>query len=219
MAKVELIPSLCAGTDLDVVNAARRSFDVQKDDFGASDARLIAFLAREGHFLPFRHVQLSFAFDAAIPVARQLGKHQTGLNWSERSMRYLSKGIEVERIRQWRAAPVGDRKQGSGEPVPPRIQRELAELQERSIAEAVRAYDDALALGACPEQARFLLPQGMIVRWTWTGTLLAFAHIWKLRHHKDTQAETREVVEAIDGPVRERLPVSWPALREFYAGH
>lgn len=219
MARVELIPSLCAGTDLDVANAARRSFDRQKEAFEESDERLIRFLAREGHLLPFRHIQLSFAFDAPIPVARQLGKHQVGLSWSEVSRRYKTEGIDVERIRTWRAAPAGDRKQGSGGALPPRAQMALAELQERSIAEAVRAYSEALALGASPEQARYLLPQGMIVRWTWTGTLLAFAHVWKLRHHRDTQVETREVVEAIDGPIRDRLPVSWPALRACYAGH
>jgi thymidylate synthase (FAD) len=73
-------------------------------------------------------------------------------------------------------------------------------------------------MGASPEQARFMLPQSMEVLWTWTGTLLAFAHVWKLRHHKDTQKETQEFVRQMDPFIEERFPIGWSLLKQHYAG-
>lgn len=43
------------GSDLSVVNAARASFMKESAEFGEADARLIRFLARDGHESPFRH--------------------------------------------------------------------------------------------------------------------------------------------------------------------
>lgn len=210
--KVKLIPELCAGTDLSVVNAARRSFDSQHADMTERDKELLFELARAGHMLPFRHPQLSFECDAPVPISRQLGKHQTGLTWSEVSRRYKTKGITCERVVTWRA-DVKDRKQGSGEPVREPFQSALRELQERNINRCLEDYQTALDMGAAPEQARFLLPQSMVIVWTWTGTLLAFAHLWRQRHHKDTQQETQEFVRLMDPLIAERLPMSWAALK------
>lgn len=61
------------GSDLNVANAARVSFGKRKDVFDEKDARLIRFLAREKHIIPFAHPHVSFHFKAPIFVARQLG--------------------------------------------------------------------------------------------------------------------------------------------------
>lgn len=227
--KVDVIPELCAGNDLAIANAARRSFGKQFTDFrtsedgprtprGKSDEDLIRELAELGHFLPFRHPRMSFECDAPIPVARQLGKHQIGLEWSEVSRRYKTKDITFFRLDgEWRS-DVKDRKQGSGDLLPLCVQLKLNAIQHRNITNAIEDYEASLALGASPEQARFLLPQSMEVMWTWTGTLLAFAHLYKLRHHRDTQKETRDFVRQMDPFITERFPVSWPLLKKCYAG-
>jgi thymidylate synthase (FAD) len=54
--EVRLIDRL--GSDLTVANAARVSFARSSDALTANDKKLIAFLAREGHWSPFGHVQL-----------------------------------------------------------------------------------------------------------------------------------------------------------------
>ena len=216
MTSAELIPSLCAGSDIDVVNAARRSFDRWNPKLTEGDRSLIRFLAREGHLLPFRHPQLSFSCEAPMPVARQLGKHQVGMSWSEVSRRYKTENIDLERIEIWRSAPEGDRKQGSGADLPDDKQAQLSYLQRHHHAVSMSAYRMALGLGASPEQARYLLPQSMPVRWTWTGSLLSWAHVWAMRSHKDAQAETREFAKIIDRQIDGRLPESWAALREHY---
>jgi len=60
------------GSDLTVVNAARVSFGKRKEVFDDKDARLINYLAKHRHMLPFRHPQVQFHFKAPIFVARQL---------------------------------------------------------------------------------------------------------------------------------------------------
>src|SRR6056297_3410611 len=90
-----LIPELCAGGDLEVVNAARRSFGVRHRELTERDIEIIYDLAQDGHVLPFRHPQFCFACSATVYVARQLGKHQVGMSWSEVSRRYKTKSIEI----------------------------------------------------------------------------------------------------------------------------
>ena len=72
--KVELIDSM--GNDLTVVNAARVSYGKHTDTLREQDKRLIAYLAKNGHWSPFAHPQASFRISANIAVARQLYRHQ-----------------------------------------------------------------------------------------------------------------------------------------------
>ena len=75
--KVELIDTM--GSDLTVVNAARVSYAKHHDTFDDSDARLLRYLARNGHWSPFSHPQAaSFRISASIAVANQLNRHQVG---------------------------------------------------------------------------------------------------------------------------------------------
>ena len=214
------------GSDLFVANAARKSFgagyetwsEVPRTPRGRSDRELVMDLARDGHVLPFRHPHITIECDAPIPVARQLGKHQVGLDWSEISRRYKTQGIEFYRIgRGWRA-DVKDRRQGSGSTLGDDIQDRLQMIENDVIQHCMNAYVEALESGASPEQARFLLPQGMIVSWTWTGSLLAFAHLHKLRTHPDTQLETRDFAEQCSKIMADLFPVSWEALTGLKVG-
>lgn len=211
------------GNDLLVANAARKSFGAGYDVFHTramgprkpgqrSDEELIEDLAASGHLLPFRHPHVVLDCEAPIPVARQLGKHQVGLEWSEISRRYKVNGITFHYINdEWRA-DVKDRRQGSGDLLPAEAQAALQAIQERNVSNALRDYHEAMQLGAAPEQARFLLPQSMNVVWTWTGSLLAWAHLYKMRHHPDTQAETREFARQCADIIKPLYPVSWAAL-------
>jgi thymidylate synthase (FAD) len=222
--KTTLIPELCAGGDLEIANAARRSFGRSYTTFrtdaegprvprGLSDEGLIRDLIAKRHLLPFRHPQLSFECDAPLPVARQLGKHQVGLTWSETSRRYKTKDIAFYRFNGTWRSDVKDRKQGSGELLDTATQEKLEELQAFNIKTCITDYELALVYGAAPEQARFLLPQSMEVVWTWTGSFLAWCHLWDLRSHPDVQQETRDFVYSTEPAVLERFPYSWPVLR------
>ena len=101
--KVELIDTM--GSDLTVVNAARVSYAKHHDTFDDSDARLLRYLAHNGHWSPFAHPQATFRISANIAVANQLKRHQVGLALNEVSRRYVTDAPEFDLPDVWRSAP------------------------------------------------------------------------------------------------------------------
>ena len=182
--EVELID--CMGSDLTVVNAARVSFNKNHDKLQKNDEGLIRYLASHGHWTPFGHPQLQFRISAPIFVARQLVKHQIGLVWNEVSRRYVDYAPEffIPKKDEWRGKPV-DAKQGSVGKVslPSTLLMEI----EASHKNAESVYNRLIQSGVAPEQARLVLPLSMYTEWYWTGSLMAFARVCKLRTSGDAQ--------------------------------
>jgi thymidylate synthase (FAD) len=83
--------------------------------------------------------------------------------------------------------------------------------------DALRAYRELLKRGVAPEQARMVLPQSTNTSWIWTGSLLFFARVCRLRQAADAQAETRQIAVQIAAHCRRLFPVSWAALMD--GGH
>lgn len=201
------------GSDLDVVNCARVSFGAVSRAFTGRDARLIAYLAEHGHFSPFAHPQVSFHVKAPIFVRTQCFKHVVGFSPpNEISRRYVDTSPEVYVPDYWRGRPTDGRKQGSaGRLGRPEAARATAALRE-AYATSLTAYETLLALGVAPEQARMVLPQGMLTEWIWTGSLAAWARFCHLRLSPDAQAETSQVAGLVADKMAELFPISWAAL-------
>lgn len=217
MMSVDLIDSM--GSDLTVVNAARVSFNKTVDNVSSGDERLIKFLAEHNHWTPFGHCTLQFRIKAPIFVARQLVKHQVGLTWNEVSRRYVQDEPELYIPDVWRANPE-NKKQGSSETetidwllVKNDIPGLPVTLAVEAVYEsAVDLYNAMIESGVCAEQARMVLPQGLMTEWYWTGSLYAFARVCNLRCAKDTQKETREIAEQINELAKMIFPISWKYL-------
>ena len=197
--------------DLLVVNAARCSFDKEKENFDSSDEKLLHYLAREKHVLPFRHPSATLRIYAPIFVFRQLGKHQVGFSWSEVSRRYISTEPEFwlpEKIRK-KASNI---KQGSSNETILDSWIDTFEDQNRSC---LINYNRLLDAGAAPEQARAILPQSMYTTCVVTGTLLGWHHMFKLRTEEHTQRETQKYAEAVGKIMSSYFPKSWEALCSY----
>lgn len=211
--EVELIDHM--GSDLTVVNAARVSFGKRKKEFTEGDKKLIAFLAKHGHWSPFGHCSLQFRIKAPVFVARQLVKHQVGLTWNEISRRYVDYDPEFYEVDKWRGR-AEDKKQGSDEENTiewvSRSQRTGA-LKRQVENVALKNYNMMLKAGVAPEQARMILPQSMMTEWYWSGTLYAFARVCNLRCASDAQYETRIVANLINKECGKLFPISWTELR------
>lgn len=214
--KVEYIDHM--GTDLSVVNAARVSFDKETDWYWESersmlhdkDEKLIRYLAKHNHWSPFAHTSIKFRITMPIYVARQLAKHQVGGVVNEVSRRYVSYTPVLDVPTAWRRA-VEDVKQGSSDET---VQIDSAtQDQIDGVMEAcLMLYGDLLLMGVCPEQARVVLPLCSETTWIWTGSLVFFARVCKLRLDPHAQKETREVAEHIAYHMNILFPVSWAAL-------
>jgi len=182
------------GDDLMVVNAARVSYNKYKKILDYSDERLIRFLIKNKHTSPLRHPQLQFRISCPIYVERQLFKHQVGMSANSISGRYVDFSDSYTSIKAWRKQAT-DSKQGSAGEV--EDQSQCRELEHSVINFCRNTYEKLLSLGVSKEQARTILPLNLNTTFIWTGSLLAYLHLFNLRIKPDTQAETREVAEAM----------------------
>jgi len=213
MIDVTLIDHM--GTDLSVVNAARVSFGKKsKWDEGFveggweqrlvhTDYKLINYLAKHKHKSPFGHCFASFHVKAPIFVARQLVKHKF-LRWNEISRRYVDSEPDFYVPDEWRGRSE-DKKQGSDGVV------DVGDWGDVNWA-CLKAYQDLLSNGVCPEQARMVLPQSTMTEWYWSGSLDAFADMCRLRITPDTQYESKQVALGVDREMLKLFPISWVAL-------
>jgi thymidylate synthase (FAD) len=203
------------GSDLSVVNSARVSYDKESTELSEKDARLIRFLAREGHTSPFRHATLQFEMYAPLMVARQHWKYVVGSDhtmdaWNESSRRYITEepAFYIPAPNEWRSAPENS-KQGSGAIVAPAIGEAAFMLLEKYIAEGEKLYNDSINIGICAEQARLFLPAyGMYVRYYWTASLQSVAHFLQQRLAHDSQVEIQAYAKAVKELVEPHFPVS-----------
>lgn len=210
--KVELLDSM--GDDLAVVQAARVSFakdaDVEFDN--VRDGKLINYLARHDHWTPFAHTALKFRVAAPVPIRTQCFKHKQGLVENEESRRYISTTPEIFIPEFFRSKPEGSIKQGSGEKHYNSL--EWKSIYQSKMKASVLLYEEMLADGVCPEQCRFVLPQGAIVNWIWTGNLVSFANFYNKRIDTNAQKEVQVVAELVGKEIERIFPVSWKALVE-----
>lgn len=214
------------GDDLSVVNAARVSFDkVSKfADCGEfmnfcghktlkePDTKLIKYLAKHNHWTPFAHTSISLRMGAPIPIRTQCFKHKQGFVENEESRRYISTTPEIYTPEVFRSAPKGSIKQGSGDEH--EYSEYWADRYERATQAALEEYTDMISDGVCPEQARFVLPQGCMVNWVWTGNLMAFARYYNQRTYENAQKEGKELATLVADIIKPLYPASWAALTE-----
>jgi thymidylate synthase (FAD) len=211
------------GTDLDVVDAARVSFDKESawdtapsgtgefyQKLSEADTRLIRYLVKHKHHSPFNHCFASFRVKAPIFVARQLVKHKF-MPWNEVSRRYVDGEPEFYFPEVWRAK-ADNVKQGSSEE-PSDYSNHFDEVVRRATLESLIVYEHLMRLGnVCPEQARMVLPQNTMTEWVWSGSLGAFADMCKLRLDSHAQYESRLVAQKISHEMQQLFPVSWDCL-------
>ena len=233
-----------SGDDLMVVNAARVSFSKESEfevveenvdhgtgisvvtwtRLGERDTKLIRYLARNGHWTPFAHPQITMRVKAPLFVRTQCFKHKVGFVENEVSRRYVDDEPEFYLPEVWRARPDASIKQGSD---PRRIvsgvmfsDRNTGETRSSEPGAAVSAYysgalalyEDLIAGGVAPEQARMVLPQSMMTEWYWTGSLAAWARFYRQRTDPHAQWETGELARKANAIIAPLFPASWEAL-------
>jgi thymidylate synthase (FAD) len=200
------------GDDLMVVNAARVSFHKESNQMTGGDAKLIKYLADHDHISPFFHPQIQFRIKMPIFIAREWYRHQIGFSRNEVSRRYVSSEPECwipepEELRQ-KDPKV---KQGSKEAAI--VNSEIAhEGVKEFIRSAINRYNYLLNCNVAPEIARCILPQSMYTEFIETGSLAAYARLYKLRTSPDAQREIQAYANAIGNILSEKFPFSWTAL-------
>ncbi len=229
---VELMDHM--GSDLTVCNAARVSFNKESEwglDFDAierlkscpynkddvrllkeKDEKLIRYLAKHNHWTPFAHPQITLRVKAPVSIRTQFFKHKQGFVENEISRRYVSYEPEFYSP-TWRGKPTDGAKQGSEDFITEETRTNLYDaIYRESYETALHVYNTLIEKGIAPEQARFVLPQGMYTEWYWTGSLAAYARFYKQRKDDHAQWEIREYASAVGKIIEPYFPVSWKHL-------
>ncbi len=213
----------CMGSDLTVVNSARVSFHkesewehpdshVPANILSEKDKKLIKYLAQHKHWTPFAHPQIMLHIKAPISIRTQLFKHKVGFVENEISRRYVTEEPEIY-IPKWRSKPTNGAKQGSEDFITSEDTVAAAEAMYFGVAsDALKTYNWLLEAGVAPEQARFVLPQGTYTEWYWTGSLAAYARVYKQRIDPHAQWEVREYATAMGSLIQPYFPVCWEEL-------
>lgn len=213
--KAELISVM--GDDLMVANVARVSFNKEskeftyrKDKSKGSDEGLLEYLAKHKHWTPFAHPQIQLRMKAPVPIRTQCFKHKQGFVENEESRRYIESEPELFVPEYFRMAPQGNKKQGS-EGIHPFSDYWLSHY-ERVGKDAIACYNQMIKEGVAPEQARFILPQGVYVNWIWTGSLAAYSRFYNQRTDSHAQKEVKDLAKEVGDIIAPLFPISWAAL-------
>ena len=161
------------------------------------------------HWVPFGHPHITLRMSAPVPIRTQCFKHKVGFVESESSRRYISTKPVLYVPEHFRAT-AENVKQGSGG-----IHHNTEKWKDLYISQCSQAltlYEAMIADGICPEQARFILPQGCEVQWVWTGSLYAFANFYNQRSDSHAQKEVQLLAAEVDKIIAPLFPVSWAAL-------
>lgn len=182
-------------------------------DLAMEEAKELATYLRNipEHWVPFGHPQITLRMQAPIPIRVQCFKHKIGFVESEESRRYISSKPEYF-IPEYFRAKAANVKQGSAGKHPG--SKYWLDMYIRQCEVAIQYYEDMIAAGICPEQARFILPQGCEVNWVWTGSLYAFANYYNQRSDGHAQQESQDLAEQVNQIIAPLYPVSWAALTQ-----
>lgn len=229
MIKVEMIDYM--GSDLTVVNSARVSFSKvssfqENGLLSSTDSKLINYLAKHKHFTPFTHPQITLRETVPIFVARQRFKHVVGFTYNEISRRYVSDTPSLYIPEHFRKAATNV-KQGSSKEIIETLSivkwvrdksknlsktNNVLEIYKSHVLDAIYLYEQMIADGVCPEQARMVLPQSMMTSYYVTGSLAAFARLYNQRSDSHAQQEVQELAKQIDAIIAPLYPIAWSAL-------
>jgi len=130
---------------------------------------------------------------------------------NEVSRRYVKSEPELF-VPTFRHAPDGNIKQGSGEQLYEADNRRIQKYYTEACNNAIKCYNEMIEQGIAPEQVRFILPQGVMTEWVWTGSLLAFARFYNLRTDITAQKEIQELAYMVGKIIAPLFPIGWEAL-------
>jgi thymidylate synthase (FAD) len=205
---VEIVDTM--GDELTIVNAARASFGKRKDLLEKSDIGLLNYLWKNRHTSPFEKVTVLLYVECSLPVAKQWMRHRTW-SYNEISRRYTSENIEVYIPRQFRLQDTAN-KQNSQGTVDPATNESLRFHFGKSSRQAISVYEDALHVGVAREQARFILPQGLMTSFYAKVDLKNLMDFLVLRMAPDAQYEIQVFATAIREMLIEKFPVCMDLL-------
>jgi len=170
--------------------------------------KLIRYLVRHAHWSPLEMVSACVEITTTRDIARQILRHRS-FSFQEFSQRYADPTKDLNFVTREARLQDPKNRQNSVEVEDQLLQNEWYRAQQRVIYAAQREYEWAIANGIAKEQARAVLPEGLIEsRLYMNGTLRSWIHFIELRSGNGTQKEHQLVALACAKAIAAIFPMS-----------
>jgi thymidylate synthase (FAD) len=201
-------------TLLDQIAYAARVSNPSNQSNSETSEKLVRYLIKEGHWSPLEMVSACIEIDTTRDIARQILRHRS-FSFQEFSQRYADPTSDLDMVvREPRLQDTKNRQNSidipEGEDT---VNKHLwAESQKSLIVQAKSVYKWALEQGIAKEQARAVLPEGLMgSRLYMNGTLRSWVHYIELRSGNGTQKEHMEIARQC----ADALEPVFPMIKEF----
>ena len=224
IGSVSLVASM--GTDLTVVNSARVSFGIEKDELDQRDKKLINYLIKHRHTSTLEHNLITFKFVVPLFVRSQHHRHRTW-SYNEISRRYTDKDLRFYEPSSFRTQHKSNRQASNPDETANPTLQIYTPMSPKSVtmfasdrihqhhADSVKLFDELLAAGVCREQARGVLPQNLYTEYYGTVNLSNLLKFIDLRTHDGAQWEIQKVAEACLDIATNLFPITVESYRRL----
>ena len=175
--------------------------------------RLIRYLVRHQHWSPLEMVSACLEIRTTRDIARQILRHRS-FSFQEFSQRYADPTRDLDFVvREARLQDTKNRQNSIELDHTDTEAQELAKVwhtkQLEVINKAREVYEWAARNGIAKEQARAVLPEGLVEsRLYMNGTLRSWIHFIELRSGHGTQKEHQEVARACAQVIAQVFPMA-----------
>lgn len=163
--------------------------------------KLLSYLAKNKHWSPFEMVSACLEINAPRDIARQVLRHRS-FSFQEFSQRYANPLDSLKWARREARMQDPKNRQNSIDldletEYDKKLNDEWLMQQDAVVIAATKAYKWAIDNGVAKEQARAVLPEGLVMsRMYVNGTIRSWIHYIELRSDNGTQKEHIQIAKA-----------------------
>ena len=155
--------------------------------------KLLKYLAKHQHWSPFEMVHICMEINTTRDIARQILRHRS-FSFQEFSQRYADPTKDMGFVAREARLQDTKNRQNSIETDDEKLASDWKEYQEFLLQHSEQVYKWAINNGIAKEQARAVLPEGLILsRMYMAGSLRSWIHYAQVRTDVSTQKEHREI--------------------------
>lgn len=208
------------GTDLTIVNSARVSFGVEKEELDARDKRLIKYLIKHRHTSTLEHNNLTLRFTVPLFVRSQHHRHRTW-SYNEISRRYTDVNLQFYEPKLFRTQHESNRQASNADELSNPVLScgsDCDEMVEMHHQMSLDLFNRMIDAGVCREQARGVLPQNLYTTYWGTVNLNNLLKFIDLRIHEGAQWEIIQVAKACLEIAEDLWPITVGSYQQIRGG-
>ena len=224
IGSVELVQFM--GEDITIVNSARVSFGVHKDEIDDKDKKLIFYLMKHRHTSTLEHNIATFRIKVPLFIRSQHHRHRTW-SYNEISRRYTDVNLQFYEPSSFRTQHKSNRQASNlEEDINPTISKNVdyssiplittsSDAIKRHHKDSVELFDKLIDAGVCREQARGVLPQNLYTEYYATANLNNILKFVGLRTHEGAQWEIQVLANNMLKIIEELWPIAVKSYQDI----